>query len=67
MRGGHYHTGRKMNNLMLGRCKDKGADSSYKTQGQARKPQGQEGGLAPAVLEWHLISGGKPAFLTLRF
>jgi len=33
---------------------------------QATKPQGQEGGLAPALLEWHLISGGKPAFPTLR-
>jgi len=34
---------------------------------QATKPQGQEGGLAPALLEWHSISGGKPAFPTLRF
>ena len=33
---------------------------------QATKPQGQEGGLAHALLEWHSISGGKPAFLTLR-
>jgi len=29
---------------------------------QPTQSQGQEGGLAPALLAWHPISGGKPAF-----
>jgi hypothetical protein len=34
---------------------------------QVQKSQGWEGWLAPAVVECHSISGGKPPFLTLRF
>jgi hypothetical protein len=31
---------------------------------QETKSHGWEGRLAPARLEWHSISGGKPPFLT---
>lgn len=33
---------------------------------QDKKPQGWEGGLAPALVEWHLAGAGKPPFQTLR-
>src|SRR5678815_2244178 len=38
---------------------------SFRPITQVSRSQGQEGGLAPALLEWHSISGGKPTFLTL--
>jgi len=36
-------------------------------ENQDRKSQGQEGRLAPAWVECHRVSGGKPPFLTLSF
>jgi hypothetical protein len=34
---------------------------------RVQESQGKEGGLAPALVECHSTSGGKPPFLTLSF